>query len=120
MSNNKDCLTCCGTCTAIIAALGVLAAAVSYYVFSIMFLVEDKDVADECKSSKLWVCILVTLVLSALNGKAGSSAGSNWNEEKIVSVILLFYVMCFEIAFAIWTGTELYVNVSLTLRLRWF
>ena len=48
-----NCLSCCCGSSILCLALIGLAAAVSYYVFGIMFLVEDYETVKECTTSNL-------------------------------------------------------------------
>ena len=47
----------------IILLLGIIGAIISFYVFGIKFLVEDKDESEEC-SSEIWDYVLTTIVVS--------------------------------------------------------
>ena len=47
----------------LIISLGIIGAIISFYVFGIKFLVEDKDESEEC-SSEIWDYVLTTIVVS--------------------------------------------------------
>ena len=47
----------------LIFSLGIIGAIISFYVFGIKFLVEDKDESDEC-SSEIWDYVLTTIIVS--------------------------------------------------------
>ena len=85
--------------------LGFIAAAISYYVFGIMFLVQDYDIAHQCSNSNLWVYVLVTLIISICNG--GSLKNSK-DENNQFNPCTLVCILLFDMAISIWGGIEIY------------
>jgi hypothetical protein len=90
-----------------VCALGLIGGGVCFYVFGIIFLVEDYDEAKECKQSDLWVMVLIIIILGVLNGRATQKnvENDNDNESNICSAMCMFTI---NLAFAIWSGIELY------------
>ena len=96
-----------GSCLCIFM-LGLIAGIISYFVFGIMFLVQDYDAAQNCHGSNLWAFVLVTLIMGLLNGntaKNGKDNDSNqFNVGTLVCTLLLNIAMC------TWGGIEIYSN----------
>jgi O-antigen/teichoic acid export membrane protein len=103
------------TCKSLIIAsclcalmLGLIAGIISYFVFGIMFLVQDYDAAHDCHGSNLWAFVLVTLIMGILNGNSAKNGKDNdsnqFNVGTLVCTLLLNIAMC------IWGGIEIYSN----------
>lgn len=104
-------LICIGGLCGIIFSLGFIAAVIAFYVFGIMFLVDDYDLCKECEGSSLWAYILTTLILSLCNG------GSAKKKERTNIESLLFFILTFILntSMGIWGGVELWVKSCATL-----
>ena len=100
---NNGCHLCC-ICGYIFAILILLAGALSYYIFGIIFLIQDYNVSNECKDSCLWEYVLVSLILSTtyINYKNDEENGIDKN------IILLFIIGIFNLTISIWGGLELF------------
>lgn len=98
-----NCISCCCGTSLLCAGLAGLGAAVAYYVFGIMFLVEDYDTAKECSGSNLWVAVLVTLILGLINAN-----NLKKDEEGHMSPIGLMCAALVDLGLAIWLGLELF------------
>lgn len=99
---------CCGGCIGFILLLGLLAGCISYLVFGIIFLVKCYDVANDCKDSKLWEYVLVSMVLSLMKSNAKSSSGDDHEVKASVCTFVCFGLM--EFGLAIWGSIELWEN----------
>ena len=98
-----NCLSCCCGSSILCLGLIVLATAVSYYVFGIMFLVEDYETAKECTGSNLWVAILVTLIIGLINAN-----NLKRDEEGHISPVSLICTALIDLGLGIWLGLELF------------
>lgn len=98
--SKDDCLGCLCGCGAILGVLALTAGCVSIVVFSIMGLVEDWDLVEECENSKMHVYMIVSLVFALMSG--GSSAKGS-NEESIGAYICS---VCLSIAMFVWGLVE--------------
>ena len=98
-------VTCAlGSCCCLFT-LGIIAAAISYFVFGIMFLVQDYDVAHQCPNSNLWAYVLVILIIGLCN--AGSLKNSK-DENNQFNPCVLICMMLFNMAMSIWGGVEIH------------
>ena len=95
-------LICCGC----ISALALVAGAIAYIVFGIMFLVQDYDVAHDCGGSSLWAYVLTALILAWSRGSAKNAQDDN-NQVNFCVLICLGLI---EGGLAIWGGIELFGN----------
>ena len=100
---NNGCHLCC-ICGYIFAILILLAGALSYYIFGIIFLIQDYNVSNECKDSCLWEYVLVSLILSTtyINYKNDEENGIDKH------IILLIILGIFNLVISIWGGIELF------------
>lgn len=84
-------------------ALALLCGCVCYYVFGIMYLVEDYDEAKDCKKSNLWAYVLVNLILSFKNTQFKSN-----DDQKDNFLITLMCIGIIDAGMSIWGGIELF------------
>ena len=105
-----DFALCCGGCIGFILLLGLLAGCISYLVFGIIFLVKCFDVANDCKDSKLWEYVLVSMVLSLMRSNAKSNSGDDHVVETSVYVCTLVCFGLIDLGLATWGGIELWEN----------
>ena len=107
MSEEDDtCLTCCMFSCGCIFIYAFAAASVAYYVFGIMYLVQDYDVAHDCDDSELWAYVLVALIFGFLNGS--SVAGRD--EDGAVNFCFVSVLTAFNFAMSTWGGIELFLK----------
>ena len=95
----------CFICGYIFAILILLAGALSYYIFGIIFLIQDYNVSNECKGSSLWEYVLVSLILSTSYLKYKNDGEENGVDKQIVLLVLLGII---NLAISIWGGLELF------------
>jgi|TARA_B100001093_G_scaffold520013_1_gene612052 hypothetical protein len=95
----------CFICLYIFAILILLAAALSYYIFGIIFLIQDYNVSNECKGSSLWEYVLVSLILSTSYLKYKNDGEENGVDKQVVLLVLLGII---NLAISIWGGLELF------------
>ena len=79
-----------------VIVISLIAAIVAYLVFGIMYLVEDKDINDEC-NSEIWAYVITIVISSFLSG--GFSTRTK-KEKETFRVYLIFWGLIF-----IWLGT---------------
>ena len=103
-SYDDEC-TCCVLICACISTLAIVAAAIAYIVFGIMFLVQDYNVAHDCKDSSLWAYGLVAIILSVQRGNA-----KNVKSDDGVVVGVLICMGLIEAGLGIWGAIELFVK----------
>jgi uncharacterized membrane protein YvlD (DUF360 family) len=84
-----------------ITILGIVGAAFAYIILAIMYLVQDYDIANECKDSSLWAYVLTAIVLALVR----SNAKPKEQDNNICVFILLGLIEC---GLAIWGGIELW------------
>ena len=101
---NNGCDLCCISLY-IVAILILLAAALSYYIFGIIFLIQDYNVSNECKGSSLWEYVLVSLILSTSYLKYKNDGEENGLDKQLVLLVLLGII---NLAISIWGGLELF------------
>lgn len=106
----ENCIVCCGGCMGFILVLGLIAGYISYMVFGTTFLIKDYDVANDCKDSKLWEYVLVSMVLSLLRSKTKSNKDDDHVVETSVYVCTLVCFGLIEFGLAIWGSIELWEN----------
>lgn len=109
-SGAEGCIMCCGGCIGFILVLGLVAGYISYLVFGITFLVKCFDVANDCKDSKLWEYVLVSMVLSLMRSNAKSNSGDDHVVKTSVYVCTLVCFGLIEFGLATWGGIELWEN----------
>ena len=99
-SSDKICQLLCLTLSFIIIFIG----AILYLIFGILYLVQDYDLANDCKGSNLWVYVLVAIVLSF--SRFGSKNSNDENNN--INICILFCLGLIEMGLAIWGGIELW------------
>jgi hypothetical protein len=105
-NNDNDCLQCIGLCCGCITALGIVAGTVAYYVFGIMYLVQDYNISHDCSHSSLWAYVLTAVILSFTRASAKNANDDNTDTgTKICSLVCLGLI---ETGLAIWGGIELW------------
>ncbi len=108
-TNEEDygCLMAFGVCTIGILILGLIAGAIAYLVFGIMFLVQDYDLAKSCNGSNLWAYVLTAIILAFTRSAAKRD---NDNDEQGLVICTLVCLGLMEAGLAIWGGVELWVK----------
>lgn len=87
---------------------------ITYITFSILYLVVDKSLDDDCDDSNLWVYNLVSLILPIIS-RLCSAKNSSHKDEKTSTCQLICSLICsclIEMGLAIWGGIELYNNCN--------
>jgi hypothetical protein len=107
----SDLFTCCAGCCGCLCLLTLIVAVVSFYVFGILFLVQDYETCKECEDSLLWTYVLITLILALCNG--GSAKG----KEKDATQLFCFYMgtLILQLCLGVWGGVELWIKSCDTL-----
>lgn len=104
-NKSEDTNTCCMNCFLLLFGLAIIAGAVSYYVFGIMFLVKDYDVASNCNGSNLWAYVLTSIILALSRSNAKGNIDKEDNNGTLCKILILGLV---EVGLAIWGGIELW------------
>ena len=102
-----DCLMAFGVCTIGVFLLGLIAGAIAYLVFGIMFLVQDYDLAKSCNGSNLWAYVLTAIILAFTRSAAKRD---NDNDEQGLVICTLICLGLLEAGLAIWGGVELWIK----------
>lgn len=105
-STSETCFAGSMMCCGCIGVLGLFAGAIAYIVFGIMYLVQDYDVAHDCKDSSLWAYVLVAIILSL--GRTNSKKAFDDESELGVKICTLGCVGLIELGLGIWGGIELF------------
>lgn len=106
--NYEDKSSGIGICCLCIFALAIIGGTISFYVFGIIFLIEDYDEAKDCKTSDLWAYVL-TVIISGLIQSSVLSKNKKNNDENIkYDFVTLFISFLINSIFIIWGGIELY------------
>ena len=84
-------------------AIFIVVGSVVWFVYGIIFLVNDYHVAKDCSGSNLWAYILVALILyyNKINAK-------NIGDEEAIGLLICSAIVDFSLA--IWGATELFDN----------
>lgn len=101
---SRDHLSCAAMCCGSCAAISLLAGAIAYYVFGIIYLVHDFGLSDKCNNSHLWEYVLTSLILSLINIKINS----NKEEDSGIFVIILVIIGVVNLCMSLWGGIELW------------
>ena len=101
--SNSDCKDIIYAVLLIILVLAIFGGCICYYVFGIMYLVQDYDEAKDCKKSNLWAYILVTLILSMKNTQFRSN-----DDDKSSFLVILVCMGIIDAGMSIWGGIELF------------
>ena len=107
--SDKSNLCCLITCCCII-----LFSYITYITFSILYLVQDKSLDDNCDDSNLWVYNLVSLILPLIS-RFCSAKNSSDKDEKTSTCQLISSLICsslIETSLGVWGGIELYNNCN--------
>ena len=88
----------------------LLASSISYIIFSIVYLIEYYDDANDCKNSHLWEYVLTSLIISTSNFTVKSS------DNNFIIYITLTIISIINIALSIWGGIELWEKCCTELR----
>ena len=99
---NKICEWCMIILLAIIC-LGIICAAFAYIILAIMYLVQDYDIANECKDSSLWAYVLTAVILALFRSNAKPN-----DKNKDNNICVLIFLGLIECGLAIWGGIELW------------
>ena len=105
-NKSNDMGLCCMWCGIGLLSLAFIAGAICYFVFGIMFLVKDYNVAENCSGSNLWAYILTSIILGLLRSTAKTD-----KEDKSAIVCKLLILGLLETGLATWGGIELW-NLS--------
>jgi hypothetical protein len=97
IQNNELGRLCCLSFLFIGLALSVL----TYVIFSILYLIQDYEVSNECKGSNLWEYILVSTILMFPNSSVKTD---NFTLFAILVIIIGIINLCM----CIWGGIELW------------
>lgn len=96
-----------GICGILLFILALVAGAIAYIVFGIMYLVQDYDIAHDCKESNLWAYVLTAIILAWIrSGAKNTSSGS----DSGITFCMLVCLGIIEAGLAIWGGIELWQN----------
>lgn len=101
--SNSDCIDMICVILLIIFGISLIIGCICYYVFGIMYLVEDYDEAKNCKKSNLWAYILVTLILGLKNTQFKSN--DNNNDSHLITLICIGII---DAGMSIWGAIELF------------
>ena len=100
----SNCIGYSCICFGFLLALAIIAGAIAYIVFGIMYLVQDYKIANECSGSSLWAYVLTAIILAFSRSGARKSS----NDEGEINISLLFCLGLIETGLAIWGGVELW------------
>lgn len=104
---SNGCLECCGICGLMLFGLAIIAGAIAYLVFGIMYLVQDYDVAHNCGGSSLWAYVLTAIILAW--SRSGAKNVSTSDEGDLgTALCTLVCLGLLEAGLAIWGGLELW------------
>ncbi len=87
-----------------ISVVGIIGAAFAYIILAIMYLVQDYDIANECKDSSLWAYVLTAIILALFRG--GSVKPNDKEKDNNMGVFICLGLI--ECGLAIWGGIELW------------
>lgn len=87
---------------------------IAYITFSIIYLINDKSIADNCDNSNLWVYNLVSLILTFISRMCSVKNGSDEHQFIMRKIIIITYIcnIFIELALSIWGGIELFNNCN--------
>lgn len=97
----------CLYCNLCIFGLALIAGCLAYMVFGIMFLIQDYNVANDCKGSNLWEYALVACILSLSRCNANNA---NDKDSGGLNLGILICLGLIEAGLGIWGGIELFSN----------
>jgi hypothetical protein len=105
-NNTEKTNTICEYCMVIlliISVIGIIGAALAYIILAIMYLVQDYDIANECKDSSLWAYVLTAVILALFRSNAKPNDTKKDNNMGVL--ICLGLIEC---GLAIWGCIELW------------
>jgi hypothetical protein len=102
--NSETYKTCISACCIFLTAIAVIGGAISYLVFGIMYLVQDYDLANDCKGSNLWAYVLTAIILSLSRGNAKNM----YDDDGNLSICTIIFMGLIELGLSIWGGIELF------------
>lgn len=105
--STSDYAVCLGGGCICISVLAIIAGAVAYIVFGIMYLVQDYNLAHSCDDSALWAYVLTAIILSLTRGNA-KNAGKDKDGETGTAICTCICMGFIEGGLAIWGGIELW------------
>lgn len=81
-----------------------------YYLFSIIYLIEDYDVANDCKSSHMWEYVLFNLLSTIINTILINNNNNyiNDNNNQRWNTTLYTYLCVMSLCMTLWGGIELW------------
>ncbi len=81
--------------TIILIVLGLIGAAVAYYVFSIMALVEDSNesIQKECKNSNIWAYLLTVIIVNLFLGNNSKPSKDGDVGDVVMSTFISLIVL---------------------------
>ena len=97
----------CLYCNLCIFGFALIAGCVAYVTFGIMYLVQDYNVANDCKGSNLWEYALVAIILSFSRFNAGNASDK---DSGGFNIGVLFCLGLIEAGLGKWGGIELFSN----------
>lgn len=106
--------TCCLLCSTAFIVVCIVCAYVVWAVFSIKALVHtsNEEITDKCSKSDIWICLLVIVIISALQVFTNNTSSENKEKDamKIEQSIHydLYAKIVLNIALVIWVGIELF------------
>ena len=85
---------------------------IAYITFSIIFLVNDKSIGDNCNNSNLWLYNLISLILTFISRMCSVKNGSDEHPNIMRKIIIITYIcnIFIELGLSIWGGIELFNN----------
>lgn len=106
MPNEMNQINCC---IYSLLAILLIAGCIAYIVFSILYLIEFYDEANDCKDSHLWEYVLVSLILSTVNIKMKSDENDN-------AALIITVTGVINLGLSVWGAIELWTNCCSELR----
>lgn len=96
-----------------ILIVAIIGASITYLVYGIIILSDDKDISDNCTGSHLWAYVLTNLILMFLvkSKIVNNILNKNSNKNNDNCVFICSYICCMliDLGLAIWGSIELYV-----------
>tara|TARA_B100001094_G_scaffold332597_1_gene405383 strand:+ start:1277 stop:1771 length:495 start_codon:yes stop_codon:yes gene_type:complete len=100
-------------CFCLVALVCLLSYAyIAYITFSIIYLINDKSIADNCNNSNLWLYNLISLILTFISRMCSVKNGSDQHQYIMRKIIIITYIwnIFIELGLSIWGGIELFNN----------
>lgn len=104
--SSNDFLGCCGVCSLVILVVGLIAGAIAYLVFGIMYLVQDYKIANDCAGSSLWAYVLTAIILAWGRGNAKNTSTKDGDMGTAFCTLVCLGLV--DAGLAIWGGLELF------------